>query len=40
MKVLKGVTLPPSFQPDVRVLAAPEFTALCTPDGTIVVGRS
>ncbi|HSZ74009.1 MAG TPA: M48 family metallopeptidase [Rhizomicrobium sp.] len=37
MKVLKGVNLPPSFQPDVRILAAPEFTALCTPDGTIIV---
>jgi predicted Zn-dependent protease len=37
MRVLKGVNLPPSFQPDVRVLAAPEFTALCTPDGTIIV---
>ncbi len=36
-KVLKGVVLPASFNPDVRVLAAPEFTALCTPDGTIIV---
>jgi len=36
-RVLKGVTLPPSFKPDVRILAAPEFSALCTPDGTIVV---
>jgi predicted Zn-dependent protease len=37
MRVLAGVTLPASFQPDVRVLASPEFEALCTPDGTIVV---
>jgi hypothetical protein len=29
--------LPASFTPDVRVLAAPDFNALCTPDGTIVV---
>lgn len=36
-KVLKGIVLPASFNPDVRVLAAPEFTALCTPDGTIIV---
>lgn len=36
-RVLAGETLPPSFHADVRVLAAPEFTALCTPDGTIVV---
>jgi Zn-dependent protease with chaperone function len=36
-RVLKGVALPPSFNPDVRILAAPEFAALCTPDGTIVV---
>ena len=36
-RVLKGVALPPSFKPDVRILAAPEFTALCAPDGTIVV---
>ena len=36
-RVLKGVSLPPSFKPDVRILAAPEFSALCTPDGTIVI---
>ncbi len=36
-RLLKGVVLPASFRPDVRILAAPEFTALCTPDGTIVV---
>ncbi len=37
MKDLAGVQLPPSFNPDVRILAAPEFAALCTPDGTIVI---
>ena len=36
-KLLKGITMPASFQPQVRVLAAPEFQALCTPDGTIIV---
>src|SRR6185295_18669281 len=36
-KLLAGIPLPPSFQPQVRVLAAPEFSALCTPDGTIIV---
>jgi predicted Zn-dependent protease len=37
LRVLSGLNLPASFHPDVRVLAAPEFTALCTPDGTIIV---
>ncbi|HXC56868.1 MAG TPA: M48 family metallopeptidase [Rhizomicrobium sp.] len=36
-RLLRGIALPPSFQPQVRVLAAPEFSALCTPDGTIIV---
>ena len=36
-KLLRGLPLPASFQPQVRVLAAPEFSALCTPDGTIVI---
>jgi predicted Zn-dependent protease len=36
-RIVAAVTLPPSFTPDVRVLAAPDFNALCTPDGTIVV---
>jgi Zn-dependent protease with chaperone function len=36
-KLLRGVPLPASFQPQVRVLAAPEFSALCTPDGTIII---
>ncbi len=37
MRVLRGVTMPPSFHPDVHILAAPEFSALCTPDGTIII---
>jgi len=36
-RLLRGVPLPPTFNPDVRILAAPEFSALCTPDGTIVI---
>jgi predicted Zn-dependent protease len=36
-RLLTDVALPASFTPDVRVLAAPDFNALCTPDGTIVV---
>ena len=36
-RLLRGVPLPPTFNPDVRILAAPEFSALCTPDGTIVL---
>jgi hypothetical protein len=36
-RLLADVPLPASFTPDVRVLAAPDFNALCTPDGTIVV---
>src|SRR5688500_4106302 len=36
-RLLTGVPVPASFTPDVRVLAAPDFNALCTPDGTIVV---
>lgn len=36
-RLLKGVALPPSFNPDVRILAAPEFTGECTPDGTLIV---
>jgi Zn-dependent protease with chaperone function len=36
-RVLMGVSLPASFQPDVRILAAPDFNALCTPDGTVVI---
>ncbi|MGH8323812.1 MAG: hypothetical protein ACRETD_08460, partial [Steroidobacteraceae bacterium] len=31
-KLLTGIQMPPSCQPQVRVLAAPEFSAVCTPD--------
>jgi len=37
MRLLAGVNLPPSFQPDVRILATPEFAGECTPDGTMIV---
>jgi predicted Zn-dependent protease len=37
MRLLDGVKLPPSFKPEVRILAAPEFAGECTPDGTLVV---
>ena len=37
VRLLAGVKLPPSFQPDVRILAAPEFAGECTPDGTMIV---
>ena len=37
MRELAGIPLPASFQPDVHILAAPEFSALCTPDGTVIV---
>src|SRR5690349_13441233 len=37
VRLLKGVALPPSFTPEVRILAAPEFAGECTPDGTLVV---
>jgi hypothetical protein len=37
MRLLAGVPLPPSFQPDIRVLATPEFGGECTPDGTMIV---
>ncbi len=37
MRLLKGVNLPPSFRPEVHVLATPEFTGECTPDGTLIV---
>jgi predicted Zn-dependent protease len=35
--LLVGVKLPPSFHPDVRILATPEFTGECTPDGTLII---
>ena len=37
MRLLAGVKLPSSFQPDIRVLATPEFGGECTPDGTMIV---
>jgi Zn-dependent protease with chaperone function len=36
-RLLAGMQLPPSFQPDIRVLATPEFGGECTPDGTMIV---
>src|SRR4051795_6423265 len=36
-RLLANVKMPPSFRPDVRVLAAPEFAGECTPDGTLIV---
>ncbi|HEY1630310.1 MAG TPA: M48 family metalloprotease [Rhizomicrobium sp.] len=36
-RLLRGVKLPPSFHPQVRVLATPEFGGECTPDGTLVI---
>ena len=36
-RLLVNVKMPPSFKPDVRILAAPEFTGECTPDGTLIV---
>ncbi len=37
MKLLAGVQMPPSFKPEVRILAAPEFAGECTPDGTLIL---
>ncbi len=37
MRLLANVRMPPSFRPEIRILAAPEFTGECTPDGTLVV---
>ncbi len=37
MRLLAGMQLPPTFQPDIRVLATPEFAGECTPDGTMIV---
>ena len=36
-KLLAGVTMPPSFHPEVRILAAPAFAGECTPDGTLIL---
>ncbi|MBV9063503.1 MAG: M48 family metallopeptidase [Alphaproteobacteria bacterium] len=37
VRLLADVKMPPSFHPQVRVLAAPEFTGECTPDGTLII---
>lgn len=37
MKLLRGVPMPPSFNPEVHILAAPEFAGECTPDGTLII---
>jgi hypothetical protein len=36
-RLLEGIALPPSFDPQIRILAAPDYGAVCTPDGTLVV---
>ncbi|HWA90458.1 MAG TPA: M48 family metalloprotease [Rhizomicrobium sp.] len=36
-RLLAGVKLPASFQPQVKILATPEFAGECTPDGTLIV---
>ena len=36
-RLLAGVHMPPSFRPQVRILATPEFAGECTPDGTLIV---
>jgi hypothetical protein len=36
-RLLDGIPLPDTFDPQVRVLAAPDYGAVCTPDGTLVV---
>ncbi|MGY9107084.1 MAG: M48 family metalloprotease, partial [Alphaproteobacteria bacterium] len=36
-RVLDGIVLPPTFDPEIRILAAPDYGAVCTPDGTLVV---
>ncbi|HUJ47133.1 MAG TPA: M48 family metallopeptidase [Rhizomicrobium sp.] len=37
VRLLANVKMPPTFHPDVRILAAPEFAGECTPDGTLIV---
>jgi Zn-dependent protease with chaperone function len=37
MRLLRGVSLPASFRPEVHILATPEFEGECTPDGTLIV---
>jgi Zn-dependent protease with chaperone function len=36
-RLLAGVPLPPSFRPEVHILATPEFAGECTPDGTLII---
>lgn len=36
-KLLRGLPLPATFHPQVRILATPEFAGECTPDGTLVI---
>ncbi|HTQ13383.1 MAG TPA: M48 family metalloprotease [Rhizomicrobium sp.] len=36
-RLTRGLPMPPSFHPQVRVLATPEFGGECTPDGTLVI---
>lgn len=37
LRLLKGVNMPASFRPEVRILAAPQFAGECTPDGTLIL---
>ena len=37
LRLLAGVKLPQSFQPEVHILATPEFGGECTPDGTLII---
>ncbi|MGH6871835.1 MAG: M48 family metalloprotease [Rhizomicrobium sp.] len=36
-RLVRGLPMPASFHPQVRVLATPEFAGECTPDGTLVI---
>jgi Zn-dependent protease with chaperone function len=36
-RLLTGVSTAAGFKPDIRVLATPEFSGECTPDGTLIV---
>jgi Zn-dependent protease with chaperone function len=36
-RLLTGVPIPASFNPDIRILATPEFGGECTPDGTLII---
>ena len=37
LRLLRGVAMPASFDPEVHILAAPEFAGECTPDGTLII---